>query len=198
MKRLSFAVSVALLISLALAGTVAARPTSGLRNIQDFAAAYFHQEIGCEDYFLSVVFVAGNNLQGPIGSGKPGSWSDVTVELQVYDCDGDPVYVLSGFTPCDPNIVRFESARVDGVLVSLWDATHSVNIDVVVDLAWIGTGDTMVRIDHQADRGYYRQERFRSAEISGTVQDPIPDGISFTTADEHSGTIGTASEVSLP
>jgi hypothetical protein len=147
-----------------------------------------------------VGFTAGKNLQIPIGSGMPGSWSDVVVSLQIFNtCLGELAYSLTGFsTIVDPNITRLESASVDGVVVHLVDASGTVSIDVVVDLTWTGNDDATVRIDHQLDAGYFRQEWFETAQVSGSVEDVIQPGIAFTAADVTGATIGTANSIALP
>lgn len=182
-------------------GTLAARPDSGSRNIQDFATANFQQAVdACTDLDLTVVFTAGANLQVPIGSGRPGSWSDVGVSLQLFNtCLGEVAYLLTGETTgVDPNITRLGSATVDGVVVHLVDSTGTVSIDVVVDLTWSGNDDATVRIDHQLDAGYFRQERYETAQVSGSVEDVIQPGIAFTAGDVTGATIGTANEIALP
>lgn len=195
--------ALALAVALGTA-TAAAAPSTGYRDIQDFASAGFWRTIAdCLAANPTVVFTAGDDLQNPIGSGAPGSWSDVVVELRLFDtCAESPVAFLSGFTPgVDPDITRLESAAVRQVTVRLVDESGDISVDAVVDLTWAGNDDRTVRVDH-GNSGYFRQERFVTAQVAGTLvflDSPVwAGGMNFTAADAYGATIGTASEISLP
>lgn len=184
-------------------GIAAGSPPTGYRNIQDFARAGFGQVLDeCLDANASVIFTAGDNLQ-EIGDGKPGSWSDVHVDLKLTDpCTGAQILHLSGFTPVeDPDITRLETATVEDVVVHLVDSTGTFSVDALVNLTWTGNDDAVVRIDHELDRRYFRQERYETAEVKGTVtfsdSDAWPGGIEFTASDANDVAIGTANEISL-
>jgi len=66
----------------------------------------------------------------------------------------------------------------------------------------VGNDAATVRIDHLFDFGYFRQERFETATVAGTVSfDESPlwdDQLTFTGDDAGIATIGTANSVSLP
>ena len=200
--RLALGVALALSMSLRM-GTAAARPDTGGRDIQDFATADFRQTLNaCLRADASVRLIAGDNLQSPIGSGRPGSWSDTDIHLDLINtCIEHEQMVLSMdcfTTVAEPDIDRLERAalHVGGYLCSIEDVSAAANLE------WIGNDDATVRIDHQLGTGYFRQERFETASVSGTlVIDPIPgwtDEIAFTADDLTGATIGTANEISLP
>ena len=183
-------------------GTVAARPDTGGRDIQDFATADFYQTVAeCLDASAAVRFFAGDNLQTPIGSGQPSSWSDTDIHLNLIDTCVEPervVLSLECFAAVeDPDMDRFEQASLHV------DVPCDLGVSAAINLEWTGNDDATVRIDHSLSDGYFRQERFETASVSGTlVFDPIPgwteDELAFTGADVTGAAIGTANEISLP
>ncbi len=189
------------------AGVVAARPDTGYRDIQDFAQASFQTRLsGFDCLYLdtTVLYFAGDNLQTPIGSGKPGSWSDAPITLGVFDsCDNDAeVWHLEGlgFPDGAPDFDRLERAALDVSSVTLSDGSGTF-VDAEIHLLWVGTDDATVRIDHPLGVGYFRQERFKSATVTGTVRfdlSPYWSDLAFAGDDAHDGRIGTANEISLP
>jgi len=184
-------------------GIAAASPPTGSRDIQDFARAGFGQMLEeCVDANATVIFTAGDNLQ-EIGGGKPGSWSDVSVDLSIIDfCTETELIHLSGLTPVvDPDLIRLETATLEDVSVHLVDSTGAFSVDAVVNLSWAGNDNPVVRIDHELDLRYFRQERWETAEVTGTVvfsdSDVWDGGIAFDAGDANDVTIGTASEINL-
>ena len=194
----------AVLVVGAGAGTVAASPGSGGRDIQDFASAGFESRLSdCLNVITSVQYFAGDNLQGPLGSGKPGSWADAPVTVRVFNsCENDAeIWRAEGLgLPDDgPDFDRLEHASLDVALVTLTDGLGS-SVDAEVHLDWVGNDDATVRIDHQLDRGYFRQERFETATVSGTVElgaSPFWTSLTVTNDRTHDVVIGTANEISL-
>jgi hypothetical protein len=206
----------ALLVLLALATPVAlaARPDSGSRDIQDVAQASFEARLDeCLFVHTTVRYFAGDNLQGPIGSGKPGSWSDVPVNVAVFDsCSNDsPVVRLDGlgFPSPGPNFERLDQAVLDvPTMLICEDWTDAApcdgstpNIAVELHLTWVGNGDTAISIGHDLGGRTFRQERFETAVVSGTVE--FADSawwsdLTLTGENSHSATIGHANEISLP
>lgn len=192
------ALAVAVGLSMAVGTGTMAAPDAGLRDIQSFASANFYRNLDeCTQAAASVVFVAGDNLQGPIGSGKPGSWSDVSVRLDLNGtCEGSESTAFQGFITVPPDIETFEHARVDNVTVSLTGGADET-VDVLVDLSWTSLGDERVDINQQD--GYIRAERSVSAEVAGYVafgaNDRWGDALTFTPADDHDARLGWASEI---
>ena len=203
--RRSLLLVLALSASLGM-GTAAARPDTGGRDIQDFAVANFRKTVAiCVDAAASVRFFAGDNLQSPIGGGQPSAWSDTDITLEVIDtCAGGSEVVLwhlEGFSTVeDPDMERLEHASLDAA-VTLSNG-NGVSVDALIDLEWTGNDDAMVGIGHQLDIGYFRQERFETAQIAGSIaflpSQVWPDGIVFTQDDPYDAAIGTANEISIP
>ena len=194
------------ILTLALAltvgtGLVAARPDTGGRDIQDFATADFYQTVAvCLDASAVVRFFDGDNLQTPIGSGKPSSWSDADIHLNLIDTCVEPEQVVVSLECLtaveDPDMDQLEHASLHV------NVPCDLGVSVAIDLEWTGNDDATVRIDHSVS-GYFRQERFETASVSGTlVFDPIPgwteDELAFTGEDVTGAAIGTANEISLP
>jgi hypothetical protein len=199
--------AVTLIVTLGV-GTVAARPNGGGRDIQDYAQASFQVrlegDLACFFVDATVRYFAGDNLQGPIGSGTPGSWSDAPVNLGVFDSCNNDVEVLHleglGFPDVGPDIYRLERASLDVTSVTLTDGLGT-SVDAEIHLVWLGNGDATVRIDHQLDAGYFRQERSVTAAVSGTVElgaSPYWSELTFAGSDARDGSVGTANEISLP
>ena len=186
-------------------GTGLASPGTGYRDIQDFAQAAFIVWISeCHLVDSNIVYTAGDNLQNPIGSGMPTSWADALVRATVIDaCDSDAaIATFEGLAVPDvgPDFDRLERASLDVSQVTLTDGQGAF-VDAEIHLAWVGDGPETVRTDHQLDRGYFRQERSRSASVTGSVEfGASPFWSSLTLIGEHShhATIGTANEISLP
>jgi hypothetical protein len=125
------------------------------------------------------------------------------VTVRVFDsCDNDAeIWRAEGLgLPDDgPDFARLEHASLDVTLVTLTDGVGS-SVDAEIHLDWVGNDDATVRIDHQLD-GYFRQERFETAFVSGTVElGASPFWTSLTVTDDrtHDVVIGTANEISLP
>ncbi len=202
--RSALALAIALTLGAGI-GSVWASPETGSRDIQDFAIASFRTWISdCRFVEASVQYFAGDNLQGPIGSGKPTHWADAPTSISVVDaCDGDTqVWHLEGlgFPDSGPDFDRLDSASLDVSLVTLSDGAGS-SVDAEIHLDWLGQGPTEVRVDHQRDGGYYRQERFRSATVAGTVElgaSSLWSGLTLSGDQSHDVFIGTANEISLP
>lgn len=184
-------------------GTAAANPATGGRDISDFATAGFRQTLDtCLRADAGVRLIAGDNLQTPIGSGQPGSWSDSDIRLDLVDTCAEPEQVVLSLdcftTVAEPDMDRLERAALDvaGYLCTI------AAVSAAADLEWTGNDDATVRIDHQLGVGSFRQERFETASVTGTlVIDPIPgwtDEIEFTADDLTGATIGTANQISLP
>jgi hypothetical protein len=200
----ALALAVALTLGAGI-GTAWASPETGGRNIQDFATASFRTWIS-ECYFVdaSVQYFAGDNLQSPIGSGKPTHWADAPTRVGVFDaCDNDnEVWHVEGlgFPDSGPAFDRLDSASLDVSLVTLFDGVGT-SVDAEIHLDWLGQGPTTARVDHQLDVGYYRQERFRSASVTGTVEFGASlfwSSLTLTGDQSHDAIIGTANEITLP
>ena len=166
------------------------------------AAGFGQSPAECADTNVSVVFTAGENLHDGLGAGKPGSWSDVSVEFRVTDpcAEGATIVVLSGLTTgVPPDIERLDSANLENLQVELFDADGNPRGHATVNLAWAGNGDVAIRIDHQLDNGYFRQERYETATVTGAVVISGTGAWNATFVPENANdvTIGTASEVSL-
>lgn len=195
--RASLVLALALCLS-ASVGLVSAAPSSGGRDIQSFANAEFELPLDeCGRAYLGISFVAGENLQGPIGSGKPGSWSDVTARLNVVDtCSGEVLASFEGWTPVPPTIETFETATVEGAAFAI-PGGDDASIDVSIDLAWTGFGPETVRTEHHD--GYVRAERTVAAELAGSVQigstPRFPDGLHYKPEHAFDARLGWAAEI---
>jgi hypothetical protein len=207
MRRRSLGLAVVLALTLGV-GTVEARPATGGRDIQDFAQSSFQTRLSgafeCLYVDTTVRYFAGDNLQDPIGSGKPGSWSDAPISVGVFDsCDNDTeVLHLDGlgFPDDGPDFDRLERAALDVSLMTLSDGL-STFVDAEIHLVWVGNDDTTVRIGHDLETGSFRQERSESATVTGTVTfdaSPVWGDLVFTGDDAHDTSIGTANEITLP
>lgn len=202
--RAALGLSAVLLLAVG-GGTASASPETGYRDIQDFANAGFFAWVSeCHWVDASVGYAAGDNLQTPIGSGAPTSWADAVVRVIVIDaCDSDnEVAHLEGlaFPDTGPDFDRLERASLDVSLVTLSDGLGG-SVDAEIHLDWLGQGPTEARIGHQGDAGYYRQERYRSASVTGTVElaaSPFWSGLILSGDQSHDVFIGVANEISLP
>lgn len=181
----------------------AARPDTGGRDIQRFASAWFETEAGeCRYAYVSVAFIAGDNLQGPIGSGVPGSWSDVSVSLDVYDtCADEHLGTFANWVPVpDPDLELFERASV-AAEVTIPDGPDGPMIATIA-LDWLASSAREVRIDHQLSAGYFRQERYVWADVEGSVSITgaalTPDPLVVTEDDAFGAQLGWAAEIALP
>ena len=191
------------LAAVAAPAASAGRPESGGRDIQRFATAWFETEAGeCRYAFVSVVFIAGDNLQGPIGSGAPGSWSDVTVTLDVHDtCADEHLGTYSNWVPVpDPDLELFERASVVAE-VPIPDGPDGPMI-ATIDLDWLASSAQEVRIDHHLSAGSFRQERYVWADIEGSVSITgaglDPDPLVVTEDDSFGAQLGWAAEIAQP
>lgn len=186
-------------------GTGLAGAGTGSRDIQDYAQAAFIAWISeCLVVDSNLVYVAGDNLQDPVGSGKPRSWADALIRATIVDaCDNDAVVATFeglAFPDVGPDFDRLERASLDVSQVTLSDGQGGF-VDAEIHLAWVGTGPETVRIDHQRDRDYFRQERSRSASVTGTVEfgaSAFWSGLTLLGEQSHDANIGTANEISLP
>jgi hypothetical protein len=205
--RRTIGLAIALTVTLGV-GTVAAGPSTGFRDIQDFAAASFQTRLTgsfeCLFVDVTVNYFAGDNLQSPIGSGKPTYWSDAPTQLSVFDsCDGDAEVLRVeglGFPDDGPDFERLERASLDVTSVLLSDGLGT-SIEAEIHLDWTGNDDTTVAIGHDVASRTFRQERSESATVTGTVQFGASSYWSELTAtgdDSHDVRIGTANEVGAP
>jgi hypothetical protein len=200
----ALALSAALIASIGI-GSASAGSDTGYRDIQDFATAGFQAWVSeCLWADPNVVYAAGDNLQNPIGSGQPTRWADAVIRINLFDgCNNDTaVWHLEGigFPDDGPDFDRLESASLDVSHVTLDDGAGTL-VDAEIHLAWLGQGPVEVRIGHHGDRGYYRQERSRSATVTGTVAlgpSPFWTGLTLTGDQSHDVFIGTANEIALP
>jgi hypothetical protein len=187
------------------AEVAAAGPDTGSRDIQDFAQASFQTRLDdCLFVDATVRYFAGDNLQDPIGSGQPGSWADAPITIQVFDsCVGDAEVLRLeglGFPDDGPAFERLETAVLDVSAVTLSDG-QSTFVDAEIHLGWTANGDATVVIGHDLDSGYFRQERSRSATMTGAVSFSAgPDWSALRLAgdDSHDVRIGTANEITIP
>jgi hypothetical protein len=184
----------------------AAAPLTGYRDIQDFANAGFLKTIGtCHEANAVIGFAAGDNLQNPIGQGRPSSWSDIEVQLTVTNtCGEEPVvYVhMTGWAGVPaPEIDRLERIAVLDVPVTLRSDDELLAIDSVFNLVWVGNDDLTVTTS-PPQNGYHREERSETAQVSGawTFSDSEVwvGGWTFTADDLSGANIGTARELNIP
>jgi hypothetical protein len=191
------ALAFALVIGLA-PGVAAGRPDTGDRDIQLFAQANLDEDLGeCTMAKLAVSFAAGDNLQNPIGSGKPGSWSDVELRLQIYNfCTDTELALFEGFGLHPPEIVPFTSALVTGVETDLFRSS-SESVHAWVDLYWTGFGMPEVRTENVD--GYIRVERFVPAVVTGQVvvgpNAVWGSALTFTSEADDRNLLGWAAEI---
>ena len=212
-SRRAIALAVGLLLAICSTTVVVAadggRPTDGGRRNYDFAVADFFvtgvQE--CTDMSVTVRFHAGSQLQIPIGSGKPGSWSDTDVTLTLIqgECAANPgevIAVIDGCQTVPPDMVTLERARVD----TSFALTGTSNCDpgdgavlADIDLTWTGNDDTAVSIGKNLENGVFHQERFETATVDGTVTITAPsmwsEPVVLGPANLTQATIATATEV---
>lgn len=195
-----------LILAVTLGAEVAAAgPDSGYRDIQDFAQASFQTRLDdCLFVDATVRYFAGDNLQDPIGSGQPGSWADAPITIQVFDSCAEDAEVLRlegvGFPADGPAFERLETAVLDVGAVTLSDG-QSTSVDAEIHLVWTANGDATVVIGHDLDSGYFRQERSRSAIVTGTVSfdtSPYWSELALASDDAHDVSIGTANEIAIP
>jgi len=109
---------------------------------------------------------------------------------------------LTGFATIEnPDITRLEIASVHNVNLTTADESGTVAVEVTIDLTWTGNNDAATRIDHSIDAGHFRQERFETATINGTLtfgDNPLwPGGTAFTADDLESAVMGHANEILL-
>jgi hypothetical protein len=205
--RAAVCLSIALTVTLGV-GSAVARPTSGSRNIQDFAQSGFQARLtgalDCLFVETTVRYFAGDNLQNPIGSGKPVSWSDAPISLGVFDSCADDAEVLHleglGFPDGGADFDRLERAELSVSQVTLSDGLGTF-VDAEIHLVWVGNDDATVSIGHDRDGRSFRQQRSESAAVIGTVRfgaSPLWDDLTFTGDDAHDASIGTANEITLP
>ncbi len=170
----------------------ASRPGDGsLATDVDQALASFWKTLDpCTAHELWVQFTAGT-VRDPLGT-RPGSFSDVVVELRVLDtCTGQDLLFLSGTAyDVEPNFTRLEQATLDGVAVELSDGTT-----LVLDLVWQGNDDPTVVITRDGD--YQREERFVTAEVSGQATSEDSAYV-FTPNDLTSASIHFVRESNVP
>lgn len=99
-----------------LPGVAAGRPDTGGRDIGLYALTYFHERIDDSKVaVLRVASVAGDNLQTPIGSGRPTSWSDASLTLDVWNNCHDTLlktFDWTGFYPLNIRYVTRQGRRV--------------------------------------------------------------------------------------
>lgn len=207
MKRPTVSLFLAASLAFAAHGAVSAATVSGYRDIQDWAQVGFEQvppEVDCIAVYPTVTLVAGDHLAA-IGAGKPGPWSDVTVNLTIYDActDGPPLLSLDGFTPVtNPEMISMESASVTGVVVNLTDASGANTISAIVNLAWDANDDPAHRISHGSGDGYRRVDTVVTAAVTGTLEftggNVSWDGMRIFTADDAAyAEMGHAFEIAL-
>jgi hypothetical protein len=201
--RLMRASVLAFALTLAIVPAVSATPPgSGYRDIQSFANASFAQQLDdCTQARLTVLFTGGDNLQSPIGSGKPGSWGDAGVSLAIWDTCADPetqIAFYSGVAYHPDEVDGFTSALVTGTETDLW-ADDGSSVHVTIDIYWVGTGSPVVTTD-QHD-GYQRVTRTAPAEIVDQGENPTavvvgePWPVAFSAADQAGAEIGWAAEI---
>jgi hypothetical protein len=206
-KRPTIGLFVAALLAFAPQGTVSAATVSGYRDIQNWAQVGFEQvppEVDCIAVYPTVTFVAGDHLAA-IGAGKPGPWSDVTVNLTIYDAcaDGPPLLSLDGFIPVtNPEMISMESASLTGVVVNLSDSSGANTISAIVNLAWDGNDDPERRITQGSGDGYRRVDTVVTAAVSGTLEftggNVSWDGLRIFTADDAAyAEMGHAFEIAM-
>ena len=198
-RRVRRAMVLALAMTMTIGvAAVAARPETGGRDIQSFANAEFELALDdCTRAYLGVSFVAGENLQGPIGSGQPGSWSDVTARLNLVDtCLEQSLAYFDGWIPVPPTIETFESATLDDVALTI-PGGNDETLDVFLDLTWTGLRGESVRTEQ--NDGYIRAERTVPAELAGTAHigpgERFPEGLTYGPENAFDARLGWAAEI---
>jgi hypothetical protein len=206
-KRPTLSLFLAASLAFAVQGTASAATVSGYRDIQDWAQVGFEQvppEVDCIAVYPTVTFVAGDHLAA-LGEGKPGPWSDVTVNLTIYDAcaDGPSLLSLDGFTPVtNPEMISMESASLAGVVVNLTDSSGENTISAIVNLAWDANDDPQLRITQGSADGYRRVDTVVTAVVTGTLEftggNVSWDGMRIFTADDaFYAEMGHAFEIAL-
>lgn len=194
-----FVAAAAAIVTMATTITpVGASPTSGFRAVQGFATADFEWALGSGlRSYLNVDFNAGE-VQNPTGSGAPTPFADVVVTLRVIDTQsGEVVSWAQGASFGLPaTIVALEEATLDEVAVPLLDAGGNLVDTANLDLTWRGNDDASTRIDHQLAVGFFRQERFETATLSGSIE--LGGGVELGPDDAFGAVIGIARQISLP
>jgi hypothetical protein len=149
------------------------RPVYGIHSQGDRAIAVFQQrpaEGPCLAVYPWVQFVAGDRA-AELGSGRPWSWSDVSVGLAIYDICEDWAleYELYGWVPVRPTLASLDIAIVDNADVYLEDGQGNA-INAVVDLAWVATGDLSIQpVNDPNWPNGHGMERVVNADLSGTL-----------------------------
>ncbi|HSO28964.1 MAG TPA: hypothetical protein VLS28_03615 [Candidatus Sulfomarinibacteraceae bacterium] len=172
MKRLAVGLLAVVLLSSAPVAGAVERPVYGIHAQGDWATASFQQlptEGACFAVYPWVAFYAGDRA-AELGSGRPWSWSDVSVGLTIYDtcAEGALRYDLYGWVPVPPTMASLDIAIVDDAVVYLEDRDGN-RINAVVDLAWVGGSDPRIQPVNDPDHGRHGMERVVNAGLSGTL-----------------------------
>lgn len=170
---------------------VSSPPGGGSRatDVDQALASFWRSVDPCTAQELWVQFTAG--MVRDLGS-RPGPFSDVVVELRVFDtCNEQELLFLDGAAyDVDPNFTRLEQATLDHLPVELSDGTT-----LFLDLVWQGNDDPTVVITKIGD--YQREGRFVTAEVSGQVRSE-DDTYLFTAGDLTSASIHFVREGTVP
>ena len=170
----------------------ASRPGGGslATNVDQALASFWRVVEPCTAQELWVQFTAGM-VRDPLG-GPPGPFSDVVVELRVFDtCNQQEILFLDGTAyGVEPDFTRLEAATLDDLPVVLSDGTT-----LVLDLVWQGNDDPSVLITKVGD--YQREERFVTAGVTGQAASE-GDGYLFTSADLIAASIHFVRERFIP
>jgi hypothetical protein len=187
------------IMCLALASGVAAAPRgSGYRDIQSFANVWYLQSLdACTEARLTAQFAGGDNLQDPLGSGKPGSWGDIGLELGVWStCNGELLASFQGMGFHPDEVVLFDSALVTGVETDLFDSEGN-GVHANVDIYWEAVGSPELTTG-QHD-GYIRVERAAPAVVTGQIVIGAHalwgDSLTFEFDEDDGANIGWAAEI---
>jgi hypothetical protein len=209
------------LLIVAAASPVAARPDSGIRFILTYASTNL-TAIGLWDCdgqdaagaTLRFGYVDGKNLQAPIGNGKPSVWTDMDPLLEVFGCDGDywafsaKSYDLTGqFDASVMSIDTFESATLHVSVPMFDDNFVDTGVRISFALDWTAVGEPVVMNWHEG--GTFHEERSAPAVVSGTVvvsgldqlwhESLIGDSLTFDPVNNTDQTaIGWASNIDTP
>jgi len=185
-------------------GVVAARPSDGYRDTQDFAYADLAQTLdACRRVDVRATLVAGDLLKGPLDEGAPTSWSDLTVFLFIRDDCAGTVTELTGSASAPPDITRLERAAATSIVVTVLDASGALEADVTATLAWTVAGPAESVATHDLANQYFRAERIAPAIAEGGLQiadvdgDLFPGGLNLPGDMITGGAIGFANEIAL-
>ena len=133
-------------------------------------ASFWFQADECLGVQADVTLVVGERGAN-LGDGRPWTWSDVSVVLNIWEtCQSQVLYTLSGWVVVpEPDLTPFESASLGTLEIPLADESGTLTINAVVDnLAWIGNDEAPdVQIGNEP--GSHTMTRVVNAQLTGSL-----------------------------